>query len=603
MKKVLLFLLSICAVLFFARCKKDDTIFGYNNAPVLTKTNLHGLITDEANQPILGATVTTFVDMSLTADNTTYTDENGVFSLSNVWVTNGVVRITVEKAGYLTKVYNGQWQGEQSVFRIKMFQPQQAYIGGSIGGNIAIGTQASVTLPANSYVNAAGAPHTEAILVKTFYANPESPDFHHQMQGSNFVGTDASGTDQLLHSYGAISVELSDLSNNPLQLAPGSTATIRMNIPPSLQNNPPTTIPLWYFDNNKGKWVEEGSAQLVGNEYVGQVSHFTWWNCDVPIDPNTHISGTVYDCNNNPMPNIPISIGPLLVFSDQNGNYRTAIASGIDFNVWIDYITGSDSIFVPPVSPGDDITLDLHVNCGSYIIGTANDCVGNPVTNLFGIVSWGGEYWPTAFSNNNFIFIVPVNMPIDIMLYNGAEYKSYSTSVTSLGTGDTLGIGDIMICDISCNIVTQSLSEYPPFIIGDWQFIGGLSLWPTENDMILLDNGYFGFQYASQYNVIFIGLPDTLVGTYDVSTYTAEAIFGSKLTVAFSNMSSGATGCFGSATASAPVPTLQTGHINLEVFDANIIAGSFSGEAAYVSPPFQPGPPYFPWEGTFCFER
>jgi hypothetical protein len=46
--------------------------------------------------------------------------------------------------------------------------------------------------------------------------------------------------------------------------------------------NAPATIPLWYFNDTLGIWKEEGTATKQGNNYVGSVSHFSFWNCDVP---------------------------------------------------------------------------------------------------------------------------------------------------------------------------------------------------------------------------------------------------------------------------------------------------------------------------------
>ena len=43
----------------------------------------------------------------------------------------------------------------------------------------------------------------------------------------------------------------------------------------------PATIPLWSFNETTGIWQEEGSATKVRNAYVGNVSHFSWWNCDL----------------------------------------------------------------------------------------------------------------------------------------------------------------------------------------------------------------------------------------------------------------------------------------------------------------------------------
>ena len=46
----------------------------------------------------------------------------------------------------------------------------------------------------------------------------------------------------------------------------------------------PETINLWYFDEENGYWKEEGQAIKDGNKYVAEVTHFTWWNCDILFD-------------------------------------------------------------------------------------------------------------------------------------------------------------------------------------------------------------------------------------------------------------------------------------------------------------------------------
>ena len=60
-------------------------------------------------------------------------------------------------------------------------------------------------------------------------------------------------------------------------------------------------MPLWYFDEQKGMWVEEGVATKQGNQYVGTVNHFTDWNCDIPSEWNTVITGRIL-CNGAGVP-------------------------------------------------------------------------------------------------------------------------------------------------------------------------------------------------------------------------------------------------------------------------------------------------------------
>jgi len=83
-----------------------------------------------------------------------------------------------------------------------------------------------------------------------------------------------------------------------LQLATGKNATVTFPIATATQSTAPATIPLWFFDETKGMWIEQGSATKTGNTYVGTVSHFTWWNCDWGGGPLTY-TATFVDQNGN----------------------------------------------------------------------------------------------------------------------------------------------------------------------------------------------------------------------------------------------------------------------------------------------------------------
>lgn len=113
-------------------------------------------------------------------------------------------------------------------------------------------------------------------------------------------GIDTSGDEKLLHSFGIMAVELSDNNGNPLQIANGATATISQIIPTSLLGIAGTTIPMWYFDEIKGMWMEEGNATLNGNKYEGKVKHFTYWNYDVKA-PAISMQMVIKDQNGNPL--------------------------------------------------------------------------------------------------------------------------------------------------------------------------------------------------------------------------------------------------------------------------------------------------------------
>lgn len=95
-------------------------------------------------------------------------------------------------------------------------------------------------------------------------------------------GISTDGSLKTLTTYGMAAVELTGALGELLQIAPGQKASLTMPIPVAILSNAPATIPLWSFDEAKGLWKEEGQAIKTGSNYVGDVSHFSFWNCDVP---------------------------------------------------------------------------------------------------------------------------------------------------------------------------------------------------------------------------------------------------------------------------------------------------------------------------------
>ena len=97
-----------------------------------------------------------------------------------------------------------------------------------------------------------------------------------------------------LASYGMIAVELESTAGEKLQIATGNSATLTMPIPSSIQSSAPATIALWSVNEQTGIWKEEGTATRSGSNYVGTVSHFSFWNCDISI-PAVNLSMTIKD--------------------------------------------------------------------------------------------------------------------------------------------------------------------------------------------------------------------------------------------------------------------------------------------------------------------
>jgi uncharacterized protein (TIGR02145 family) len=127
-----------------------------------------------------------------------------------------------------------------------------------------------------------------------------------------------------------------------VELAPGTTAEVRFPITASQQGNAPAQIDLWWYDEQAGHWRHEGTATRQGNEYVGQVSHFSFWNCDVPMD-YIQLTGVVNAGG------APVSGAVVTVTS-------TSMGSATDY-------TGPTGNFGGYVPAGEPLTLTVSLGC------------------------------------------------------------------------------------------------------------------------------------------------------------------------------------------------------------------------------------------------
>jgi hypothetical protein len=185
---------------------------------------------------------------------------------------------------------------------------------------------AQVVLPADGLVVAGtGAAASGQVTADVTPINPALDPGNMPGNFSARSGTTA----QTIESFGALNVSLRDAAGNRLNLAPGKTATLRIPLA-TLSSDTPATIPLYWFDESTGVWVEEGSATLGGTApnqyYEGTVSHFTTWNCDRPTE-TIRVRGCVQDANGARLARVMVKSegidysGSAVVSTDANGNF------------------------------------------------------------------------------------------------------------------------------------------------------------------------------------------------------------------------------------------------------------------------------------------
>lgn len=255
------------------------------------------------------------------------TDANGSIAILTSHDASRLI-VNADARGYgehSTIAYNGD--NSATVF----LQPVNATVefSASAVANLDVDGQNIVTLPANAIVDENGNTPTGNLTAEITIIDPSvDPSL---MPGNYETINTETGEVSKIESFGAISVQFSDSANNQYNLATGQTAVIKI---PATGDNPPDSIPLYYFDRDSGFWVEEGTATLSNDEngnsyYEGNVSHFTTWNADIIYD-SIQIQSCVVDANGNGTPNAQVTtqgvdyLGQSWARTDVNGSFSIA---------------------------------------------------------------------------------------------------------------------------------------------------------------------------------------------------------------------------------------------------------------------------------------
>lgn len=168
------------------------------------------------------------------------------------------------------------------------------------GGTIDGPSSSQIVLPGNGLVPRTGAPAANvAVSVTPINVSTTTSD----MPGDFTAST--SGTITQIESFGAMLVNVRDSNNVQYSLAPGSTSTIRIPIS-TRSSNVPATIPLFYFDESTGRWIQDGQATRVVNGpiryYEGAVSRLGYWNADLVMETIV-VTGCVRNASGQPVAN------------------------------------------------------------------------------------------------------------------------------------------------------------------------------------------------------------------------------------------------------------------------------------------------------------
>ena len=443
----------------------------------LRYASVMGVVTGPTGAPEMNAIV-----RSPYGGEETRTDPNGVFFLNNILV--------YDKLGYITITKPGFHQGSRSFLPLEngsnrvnvqlLPMTQSGTFSAASGGSVTSGLL-QLTFPANA-VTLNGLPYTGTVNVYAQALDPTSNSMFNQMPGELLGGLNDSL--RLLRSFGMASVELRDANMNELQLDTNVFVVMIFNIPTSLQAEAPQTIDWWSFDEVQGIWMHEGMAQKQGDQYLGQASHFSWWNLDVPGTFN-EFEGSVNTAGAQPVSNAQIelispSLGSVFIYTNSSGEFSGRIPKNEILTLHINLIctttndwTLADSESI--ISEESSISADFIAELNSYfpVSGTVVNCEYQPVNS--GYVKLNNQVFLTQ--NGAFTIQVCATGDYEIAGFDTSIPDSTKSSILDtiqVGTSG-LDIGEIQACiELYGSVTDINGNIYPTILIGSqW--------WMAEN--------------------------------------------------------------------------------------------------------------------------
>ena len=398
----------LCGIVSIIACTKyKDPIYS-NDLPSdkLVTTSIQGRVVDENGLPVYGAVV------SAGGQDST-TDVDGNFSFKNIEVSS--------RFGYVKVVKSGYFDGSRSVITnvagtnyvtINLIpKTLKGTFAASAGGTIVVSTGDTVVYdPSAVITESTGAAYTGTVHVYAAYLGPADADLSKKMPGDlRGIGTD--GKETVLQTYGMMVVQMEGDAGEKLQLASGKPARLTMQIPDTLTSSAPSTIPLWYFNDTTGKWIEQGSAAKTGTSYVGTVSHFTWWNCDIAassVNYKLHLQdvhGIALTHTHIQFSSPSIGAGGT-AYTDANGDVSGLLPKGYAFTMQVlnpcgdmEYQQDLGTILAD-LNLGN-VTVDLGT-AALILTGTVTDCSNSPVATGYVSVLVDGLSYRAAVSNGVF---------------------------------------------------------------------------------------------------------------------------------------------------------------------------------------------------------
>lgn len=417
-----------------------------------TTTTVSGVVLDEMGAPITGATVTV-------GTRTTTTNKFGMYMLTGAVVPSERACVIVRKEGYFT-ASRAEWPTSNgpTMVHLRLLRAMSTTSFSALNGATIYAGSARVLIPANGLVTSSGAAYTGTVQAAIRHFDPDTTARFQEYFSGDASAIRSDGSQVELISHGVLRVVLTDATGHSLQLKEGSTATLTYPLCSNLGASPPSTIPMWFFDETAGLWKEEGQATFEGSRYKATVRHFTDWNLDSPA-PRAYVQGTVRCASNRPASHVLVTIGQVSATTDDSGHYEHRVPANTVFNVQVQapFNDGLSSpvATVPELAASETRTVDLLVApCPSFLEGTLVDCADAPTSGFIMITSPKGTKY-TATTTGSFRVDVPSGVPLTVAALTSDGNATVNLDVPPINEGDLVSVNALRACGAASIDVTD----------------------------------------------------------------------------------------------------------------------------------------------------
>jgi hypothetical protein len=503
------------------RNSQNDDTFAQNFGNSVSKDFI-GQVVDVDNHPIQNAEIKI-------GTSTVQTDINGVFIINGASVFQRFAYITAKKAGFIDGSRSMVPTTGKNNVKIMLLpnSPLQT---------IQSGVSSEVSLPSGTKVNFDGAFENESgnaysgtVNVSMFHLLPSNENISKMMPGMLYAQT-ATNQPVVLETYGMLNVELRGSAGEKLNIKEGHTAEITLKIDDSQTATAPSSIPLWHFDEEKGYWKEDGVATKVGNNYVGEVSHFSWWNCDAFLS-TVNLTVTVVNSSGNPLSNLQVglspagSIYPRYGTTDNNGQVSGFIPANqpLTLNVFVEcgiiYTTTIGPFSTNTILPNVVIT-NSSTAVSTNVIGSLLKCDNTNVNNGYVLLSRNGSYSFSPVTSGAFSFnevycggetaFTLKGVDLDNLQETGAISYNFTAPVTT--------VGNLQSCNALSEFISYQIDTDLPIILTN-QVNGGID--PNISQAIIVNGSTNSTPAQMGFAMVIFNQG---LGVFDGNSFTINAI-------------------------------------------------------------------------------